>query len=566
MNIVLTGFMGTGKTATSRELLKLLNKNSDGKIFKLIDTDKRIEYSEGRKINDIFKEEGEIFFRNLEHDLAKDLAKDVEYGAIISTGGGFVLNKSNINLLKPNSIIFCLKASKEVIYDRIKNNKDRPLLKDPNPLEKIEKLLKDREKFYKNCDFAIDTDNKTILEVAESIKKIFENIYQVDCNRDLKYPEYYRVYINDYLKNKAKLFDKTLLLRKIVSQKTNKILVITDSNVSKYHLTNFLSELKLDLKETEIFFHIVPSGENNKTLSEINKIWEVCSKNYLDRNSLIISLGGGMVSDMAGFVASTYMRGIKCIHFPTTLLAMVDASIGGKTGFDLSFGKNLVGTFYQPEFVFIEPEFLNSLDERNFISGMAEVIKYSVIYDFRIDNLKMYDFIEKNISNLKNSIVLNELIRASIKIKSDIVSRDLHEGNLRKILNFGHTLGHSMETFFDYKYLHGEMVAFGMLFSLYLSSIYEKSLDFIEEKIFKILTFLYPKELFINSFNHLKDPESLEKIVNVMKDDKKGIGNGISFVLLQISEKKIITAFKVLDIEFIREKLNTFTLKYINKF
>lgn len=548
MNIVLTGFMGTGKTSVSKKLLKLLNLSSQK--FDIIDTDDTIEKREKLKISDIFERYGEKYFRNLEKSLVQELSK--KDNLIISTGGGIVLDRTNIENFRKNSLVICLKANIDVIFERVRYNKARPLLNCENPLEIIKELLSIRDSFYKNCDIMLDTSYKNIDEVAELIREYYYSSVHVSL---LDKSKNYKIFINPYKENNKNLSDISYFLTRFHE---NKILIISDTNVSKIYLDNFTLNLKK--AKFDVLSYIIPAGESNKNLTEIKNIWEKCAENFLDRQSLIISFGGGVVSDIAGFVASTYMRGIKVIHFPTSLLAMVDASIGGKTGFDLDCGKNLIGTFYQPDFIYINPDFLKTLDDRQFFSGISEVIKYALIYNysfyFKGEKISFYNFLENNFSDYKNKEVLYNLISVSAKIKTLIVSCDEKEKGLRKILNFGHTLGHSLETFFNYEYLHGEMVAFGMMFGTFLSY----DLGFLEEecktKILKFLNKVFSSEIFKNSFNILRDEKNLEKIIDILKHDKKGSDEKyISFVLL----KNIGEAFyKNLDIDVIKEELKKF--------
>jgi 3-dehydroquinate synthase len=206
---------------------------------------------------------------------------------------------------------------------------------------------------------------------------------------------------------------------------------------------------------------ILPDGEEFKTIASAEMIFEALLRAKLDRTSALIALGGGVVGDLAGFAASTYMRGIALIQIPTTLLAQVDSSVGGKTGVNHVFGKNMIGTFWQPRLVWVDIDTLATLPPRELLSGVAEIIKYGIIW-----NGALFDFLEKNSALVlgldKDSLA--HIIGRSCEIKADIVSRDEREGGLRAILNFGHTIGHALETATGYTYfLHGEAVAIGML-------------------------------------------------------------------------------------------------------
>ena len=208
----------------------------------------------------------------------------------------------------------------------------------------------------------------------------------------------------------------------------------------------------------------LPIGEAAKSMSQFNRTISQMIECECDRKSFIISLGGGVVGDIAGFISSTYMRGIDYIQIPTTLLSMVDSSIGGKTGVNTSLGKNLIGSIYQPKAVFIDQEMLRTLPRQEIISGLGEIIKYGAIAD-----KSFFDRVSIWLDDIQN-FPLNEAIEICCKIKADIVSKDEHDFGVRKILNFGHTIGHALESFYGFKNIrHGEAVAFGMICSGYIS-------------------------------------------------------------------------------------------------
>ena len=246
----------------------------------------------------------------------------------------------------------------------------------------------------------------------------------------------------------------------IISQKfgKRKIAIITDSVVGKIYGKKLLSAFrKAGFDCCMVSF---PAGEKNKRLATVEKLQEQMLANGINRHSLAVILGGGVAGDMGAFAAATYMRGIDFVHVPTTLLAMVDSSIGGKTGVDLPSGKNLSGTFIQPALVVMDIDFLKTLPEKEFSNGMAEVIKYGVIAD-----AKFFSYIERNKVEIKKRDIkaLGEIIQKSCLIKAGVIEKDEKEGNLRKILNYGHTTGHAIEAVGNYsRYSHGEAIAIGM--------------------------------------------------------------------------------------------------------
>ena len=232
-----------------------------------------------------------------------------------------------------------------------------------------------------------------------------------------------------------------------------KVVVVTNPTIADLHLDYLLS--KLDIKNLSIVK--IPDGEQYKTLSTIEDILEHCFEHKLNRSSVLIAFGGGVIGDMTGFTASLYQRGIDFIQIPTTLLSQVDASVGGKTGVNNKFGKNLIGAFHQPKAVYIDPYFLTTLASREFGAGVAEIVKMAVTF-----NKDFFEFLEH--ADLKNAEVLQEAIKQAVKTKADVVAQDEKEHGIRAALNYGHTFGHVIENETKYKkYLHGEAVAIGMV-------------------------------------------------------------------------------------------------------
>ncbi|MDJ0601551.1 MAG: 3-dehydroquinate synthase [Crocosphaera sp.] len=240
-----------------------------------------------------------------------------------------------------------------------------------------------------------------------------------------------------------------------------KILVISNAEIFNYYgetVINSLTQMGF-----EVFSHLIPAGETYKTLDSISQIYDTALKHRLERSSTLLALGGGVIGDMTGFAAATWLRGINFIQVPTSLLAMVDASIGGKTGVNHPQGKNLIGAFYQPRLVFIDPIVLKTLPLREFRAGMAEVIKYGVIWNPNL--FKQLETAEKldSLDNIDSEII-KEIITQSCQAKVDVVSQDEKEVGLRAILNYGHTIGHAIESLTGYREInHGEAVAVGMV-------------------------------------------------------------------------------------------------------
>lgn len=270
---------------------------------------------------------------------------------------------------------------------------------------------------------------------------------------------------------------------------------------------------------------ILKDGEKEKNFGNYKKILERALKLKLTRKSTVVAIGGGVVGDLAGFVASTYMRGIDFIQVPTTLLACVDSSVGGKTAIDTSFGKNLVGTFYQPKKVFINPKFLKTLTDRDFKTGLGEVVKYCFIEkscqcdeELNLTNLLSTE----NILN-RDERIISKLIEICIKLKKSVVEKDEKESDLRRILNFGHTYGHAVEKINNFKkYTHGEAVVEGIRFAFNLAmkkNLIDKNYKFFADDVIK-------------KYDFVKIPQyKMDKMIKFMLADKKSDGKSITFIL-----------------------------------
>ena len=300
----------------------------------------------------------------------------------------------------------------------------------------------------------------------------------------------------------------------------SKIFIIVDNNTHDHCLPHFMSKLETDL-DCEIIE--IEAGEVNKNINTCVGVWNALSELGADRKSLIINVGGGVVTDLGGFVACTFKRGLKYINVPTSLLAMVDASVGGKTGVDLGALKNQVGVISSGDMVLVDTSFLDTLPQNQLKSGLAEMLKHGLIYD----PLYWNKFLD--LSNL-SLIDLDDLIHASVQIKNTIVTADPYEHGLRKTLNFGHTLGHAVESYYlsetdKEQLLHGEAIAIGMIMETYISA---ELLGFPKQEMEII------KETFLKIFNKVSiDASDYDAIIELLKYDKKNEHGNINFVLLE---------------------------------
>jgi len=305
----------------------------------------------------------------------------------------------------------------------------------------------------------------------------------------------------------------------LVKEKTPcKTLLITDKNIEKVYGSIVMESLKRNKFDVRLV--TLKPGEEQKTLETACILYDTCFDHKLDRNSLIVALGGGVVGDISGFVAATFMRGIPFIQVPTSLLAQVDSSIGGKVAVNHPKGKNMIGSFYQPKAVFVDTDTLSTLPAPELVAGLMEVIKYGVI-----KNAELFEYIEKSLYDILqlNHNALLKIIATSCQIKANVVEEDEKEKHLRAILNYGHTIGHAIETVTNYKkYRHGEAVAIGMLYATRIAidmrladnTVFERQLSLIKRLGLPLQTGLKPEE-----------------IVKTLYADKKVIAGRLRFIL-----------------------------------
>lgn len=310
-----------------------------------------------------------------------------------------------------------------------------------------------------------------------------------------------------------------LLLRHF---KGRRVALITHAHLYELHGKKLVVSLKKQGLDVQYFF--VPDGEKSKSLTQLSKLYDSLASRYFQRDSAILALGGGVIGDLAGFCASTYMRGVSLFHVPTTVVAQADSSIGGKTGINHAFAKNLIGAFYQPRAVFCDVRLLRTLPQREYVSGLAEVVKYGMIYDRRF-----LSFLENNVNAVleRDEKALSRVIMRCAEIKADVVSKDEKEKNLRMILNYGHTLGHAIETSTEYaSLLHGEAVAWGMVFAARLSRERAGFTQKDEER----------QNVLLRDFSlirPLKKPQRMKEFLSLLLLDKKARKGKVRFVLLK---------------------------------
>ena len=320
-----------------------------------------------------------------------------------------------------------------------------------------------------------------------------------------------------------------------------KICIVTDSQVAPIYLEEVKKEL--EQPDRDVLSYVFPCGENSKNLNTVQEVYEFLIENHFSRNDCLIALGGGVVGDLTGYAAATYLRGISFIQVPTTLLAMVDSSIGGKTGVDFKGYKNMIGAFHMPRLVYINIKTIETLEERQFYSGFAEamksaLIKDAIFYEWLIDN--MYEICDRDLD------ICSELVLRSLAVKKMIVEKDPYENGDRMLLNLGHTIGHAIEKYKNFQLLHGECVALGCVAAAFIS--YKKEMLSMEE-YYEIRDMFVPFCLPIS----IEDIDE-NRILEYTKSDKKMENSHIRFILLKkigravidetVTDEEIINAVK----------------------
>jgi shikimate kinase/3-dehydroquinate synthase len=529
-NLILTGFSGTGKSTVAQKIATLLARE-------FIDTDDLISHKAGMEINQIFEEDGEKFFRKLESQVIQEVCALDEL--VIAIGGGAFSNVKNRDLLLSSGIVISLDAKPKTIENRLasqsklsRSSKDsRPLLQHSNSLERIVSLKAQREPDYQLSDSTVVTDELTVNQVAAKSIELWDKLrgetrtsisasqpdkFESDLSSIVHtdsgpYPVYVGWEILETLGNRCLSlgFDKRAFL-------------FSDETVFDHYGEIARVSLKEAGLDTECF--TVPSGEQSKSFLMATKCYEWLASQRAERGDLIVALGGGVIGDLAGFVASTFNRGLPFVQVPTSLAAMVDASIGGKTAVNLVQGKNLVGTFYQPKCVFADVKMLLTLPKRELASGWAEAIKHGLILDPKL--LNDFETQSQKIITLQGDASVT-IIKRSMAIKAAVVSQDEKETlGIRTMLNYGHTVAHGLEAATQYgKLLHGEAVSIGMGVAARISEklgLISKELVIRQEELLRLYG--------LPTKYHLPD---YSQVRNAMTVDKKSSSGKITWVLLE---------------------------------
>ncbi len=447
MKVFLAGFMAAGKSTVAKII-------AEEKSFKFYDSDDVIEKREGKPISEIFSEDGENYFRRVEKETIFDLFNSDE-DAVIALGGGAVIDDEIRQTLIEQSEIFCIDISAEEVIRRCEDSDIvRPLLEVEDPLKKVRDLMEMRKNVYEEIPEHIDSNHKNPEEVAEIImSRLPEEKISIEIeNQDVSYP----VIINTDFK--ASAFNK--ILNKL---KGRKVLLIADNRVIKLHGPGFIDKIKESAEVTEYY---LDGGEAIKDLHYLEKAYELLYQNNFTRSDYVIAFGGGTIGDLSGFIASTYLRGLKLLQFPTTLISQLDSSVGGKTAVNYKDTKNLIGAFYQPEAVYYQLNWIKTLDMSEIKSGLGEVIKYAIL-----GGDPLFGMLEDNKDEVLSLLddIMSDISKISLEMKNYYVAADVTDKGMRKKLNLGHSFGHAVEGAEKFKYKHGEAVVMGIAFTAFLS-------------------------------------------------------------------------------------------------
>jgi shikimate kinase/3-dehydroquinate synthase len=436
--------MATGKTTVGQQIAARLG-------IPFIDTDAVLSAAAGLSVAEIFQKEGEARFREREAQLVLPMLEDPT-PRVIGFGGGTVTVQGVRHKALERATVVTLTAAAETIVARIPSLRARPNLLTSAPLERARDLLALRREAYGECHATISTESGTPAQVVERILEVA----QLDTLAMPLGTRSYDVELTDG--------DPTRLARALDELAPSSLIVVTVTNVQAARGAWLDAALRAMARSPAHHVITITPGEQSKTVATVSRIWDEVLTRGVDRDAVLVAFGGGVVGDLAGFSASTILRGIKCVQIPTSLLAMVDSSVGGKTGFDHAAGKNLIGAFFQPSRVLVDFEHLTTLAPRERAAGLAEVVKIALVQD-----AALLERLERDADALRagDRAALRPVVRASIEAKIRVVRDDERESGVRALLNLGHTVGHALEAHGGYtRLLHGEAVAIGTVLEL----------------------------------------------------------------------------------------------------
>lgn len=438
-SIVLSGFMGVGKSTLGPLVARRLH-------LPFVDTDAELERTSGARVRDLLVREGEAAFREREAALVIALLED-DTPRVFAFGGGTVTTDRVRRLAVDRALVVTLTASPESILGRVRDLSARPNLNVSDPLSYARELLARRASAYAECHLAIATDRIDRDAAVDEVARLVE--------RDpLAVPLGTRSYCVDVCDDQPER-----LRDAVVALEPSSLVLVMDSNVRRMRGSAIEGALApLGLATVRV---TLAPGEIHKNLGAVSTIWDAALGAGVDRDAVVVAAGGGVVGDLAGFAAACLLRGVRFVQVPTTTLAMVDASVGGKTGCDHAVGKNLIGAFHQPSAVVADLAHLRTLPDRERRAGLAEIVKIAIATDVGL----LCD-LERSASEVArgDAAALGPILRAAVRAKARVVGEDEREAGTRALLNLGHTAGHALEAHGGYaKWLHGEAVGLGML-------------------------------------------------------------------------------------------------------
>ncbi|MDE2577737.1 MAG: 3-dehydroquinate synthase [Hyphomicrobiales bacterium] len=444
--IVMVGMMGSGKTSIGKRLAARLG-------LPFHDADAAIEAAHNRAITEIFAEYGEAYFREGERRVMARLLK--EEGGVIATGGGAFMNDQTRSAIAEAGVSVWLDAEFDVLMRRVRKKPTRPLLQTPDPDGAMRRLLAERAPVYALADVKVRTRDLQHDIIVEDVLTALEAHLTSGARRTVRVDLAGRAY--DILIGEKLIETAGAEIARLSPERA--CFIVTDENVAAHWLAPL--ERALDVAGLRHRKLILPPGEATKRYAEFERVCDAIIEARIERNDFVVALGGGVIGDLAGFAAASVRRGVRFVQIPTTLLAQVDSSVGGKTGINSSLGKNLVGAFYQPALVLADSGALQTLPERDFRAGYAEVAKYGLI-----DDAAFFAWLENNWRAVfAGGPERDEAIAKSCAAKAAVVARDETEQGDRALLNLGHTFGHAYERLAHYdsaRLVHGEGVAIGM--------------------------------------------------------------------------------------------------------
>jgi shikimate kinase/3-dehydroquinate synthase len=452
-SVVLVGMMGAGKTSVGKRLAAKLG-------LPFVDADAEIEAGAQLTISEIFERFGELYFRDGER---KVIARLLNGGPLVlATGGGAFMNATTRQNIAKYGVSIWLKPSFDILLARVRKKSNRPLLKTADPEQTLRRLLEERTPTYALADLTIESFDGSHDTVVDAILRRLDATLGKDvapvqeARRKVEVPLGARAY--SILIGPGVLDEAGAEIARIAPGVH--CAIVTDARVAPLYLDRLSASLdQAGLRSTPI---VCPPGEATKGYAEFARVCDALIEARIERRDIVIALGGGVIGDLAGFCAASLRRGVRLVQLPTTLLAQVDSSVGGKTGINSRHGKNLVGAFHQPSLVLADTLCLDTLSEREFRAGYAEVVKYGLIGD-----RGFFEFLESNWRDaFAGGPARAEAIAVSCAAKARVVAADETERGERALLNLGHTFGHALEKLTGYdsaRLVHGEGVAIGMV-------------------------------------------------------------------------------------------------------